>query len=89
MINDLKPCPGFKTTDGQFHTSRLQGLLAQQKIDVRGLLQSHPIGAALKNGHVPTCDAVQIIIDDADKFADIVRRYRRSIKHERSKGAGV
>ena len=81
----LKQVQSFQTSDGKLHTSRLQALLEEQKIEIRGVIQSDMRGSAKFATSLTTTDATQIIIDNIDKLVAITRRYDRSIKHERTK----
>jgi len=85
----LKQVASFQTSDGQLHASKLQALIREQRLEIRGVIQSGPGGIPLRNGHVATDEAVQIIIENMDKLSRIAGRYNKSIKHERLKAQTV
>jgi len=81
----LKQVPSYQTSDGTLHASKLTALIHEQKIEVRGIIQSGLGGVPLRNGHVTTAEAVQIILENSDKLAKINSIYKQAINRERVK----
>lgn len=88
-MNGIKQVPSFKTSDGTLHPTRLQALLAERKIELRGIVQSGPDGVPLKNGNLTVQEAVTIMIQNSQKIAERCRYYSQAIKREQAKGAAA
>jgi len=85
MIN-IKQVPSFKDSTNTLHTSKLAALIAEQKIAVRGVIQSGYNGMPIKNGTLTVGDAVAIALEKSDSLDKIVRQFNKAINRERAKG---
>ncbi len=85
----IKKVPSFKDSAGTLHESQLLALIAEQKIELRGIIQGGPGGVQIKNGTLSVMDAVAIMIENGSQIAERCRYYRQAIKREREKGAAA
>lgn len=80
----VKQVPSYQSIDGNLHPNKLNALLANQRIEIRGLIQSQKKDNGA--GTLTVNDAVLIVLDNAEEMAKVVRKYRRAIKKERETG---
>ena len=86
MINISKVAV-YQDSAGHNHPSRLQALVAEQKIAVRGIIQQGYNGLPLKKDTLTTYDAVSVILERSEDIVNAVRKYNKAIKLERTKAA--
>lgn len=82
----VKQVASYRSLDGTLHTSRLTALMENQKIEVRGIIQSGYNGMPIKNCTLTVTDAVNIALQNVDKLATVIRKYNQAIKRERENG---
>jgi hypothetical protein len=84
----IKSVIGYKASDGGIHQDKLNALVAEQKIELRGLIQQGYNGVPLKNGTLTVMDAIFIILERSEEIVKVVRKYNHQISRERSKNTG-
>jgi predicted XRE-type DNA-binding protein len=76
----MKSVKSFQTSDNQLFFQRSAALNHEQKLELRGLIQSHT-----KNAQLSSTDIATILAVNADKVSEILHRYR--IQINRAKGS--
>ena len=84
MIKTKREVVHYDSAENRFN-SRLQALVSEQKIAVRGFVQQGYNGLPLKNGSLTTQDAVNIILERSEDLVNAVRKYNKLIRVERTK----
>lgn len=79
----------YKDSAGVSHDTKLQALVSEKKIELRGIVQSGANGVPIKNGSLTVQDAVAILLEKAGVAASIIKKYDKAINKERAKGAGA
>lgn len=80
----------FKDSAGKIHTSRLQALLAEKRIETRAVLvQAFEKKGIKLNGVVSSEDVVAICAEFAPELAKVSSRFTKMIRNEQAKGAAA
>lgn len=86
-IGKLTVSAGFTTTDNAFHQSKLGALVHQQRLDLRGVVQSDDKYGT--RAHLTAVEVADVVVRNADKIAELTRHYSKAIKKERTKGGAT
>lgn len=87
----VKQVPSYADSKNERHASKLLALISEQKIQVRGIIQTaheKKFGKA-PNGVIPVADVISLAIDNAKEIAECVGKFDRAIKKERAAGEKV
>ena len=78
----IKRIPSYLTSDNRIHTSKIEALKAEQKIELRSIIQRGYNGTPIRNGTLTVTDAIHICLENGHKIVDTMRRFDKMIRHE-------
>jgi hypothetical protein len=80
-MNGIKETKGFSTSDGKFHTSKLQALVAEQKIALRGIIQSDVKYSGRQN--FTSTDVADAIERNVEQIKKVTTYFKTAINRAR------
>lgn len=87
MKINQKIVPCYVDSAGNTHQGKLEFLLAERNLAMRGVVQSDP--SCGKNSAFTPAQVVKLVLDNAAEITDVAKTFNAAIKKERLKSGGV